>query len=122
MARAATKTAAATTEEVARAYFEAHERRDLDTVAGLWEPGKTARIIGVADLAAPDELRAYFQSIYDAFPDFQLRITSITAQDERAWVRWTITGTFAGPGTFQGFEPTGGRMSIEGADLLEVHD
>jgi hydroxyacylglutathione hydrolase len=122
MARAATKTAAATTEEVARAYFEAHERRDLDTVAGLWEPGKTARIIGVVDLAAPDELRAYFESLYDAFPDFQIRIVSITAQDERAWVRWRLTGTFAGPGSFEGLEPTGARLSIEGADLLEVHD
>jgi glyoxylase-like metal-dependent hydrolase (beta-lactamase superfamily II)/predicted ester cyclase len=121
MAQAATETPT-TTEDVARAYFEAHERRDLDTVAGLWEPGKTARIIGVADLRAPDELRAYFQSLYDAFPDFQLRITSITAQDERAWVRWAITGTFAGPASFQGFEPTGGRLSIEGADLLEVHE
>ena len=121
MARAAIKSEA-TTEEVARAYFEAHERRDLDTVIALWEPGRTARIIGVADLRAPDELRAYFESIYDAFPDFQLRITSITAQDERAWVRWTITGTFAGPGTFQGFQPTGGQLSIEGADLLEIHD
>jgi steroid delta-isomerase-like uncharacterized protein len=121
MARAATKTKA-TTEEVARTYFEAHERRDLDSVLALWEPGKTARIIGVVDLEAPGELRAYFQNLYDAFPDFQLRIISITAQDERAWVRWALTGTFAGPASFQGFEPTGSRLSIEGVDLLEVHD
>jgi steroid delta-isomerase-like uncharacterized protein len=121
MARAPTKTEA-TTEEVARTYFEAHERRDLDTVASLWEPGKLARIIGVADLVAPQELRAFFESLYAAFPDFQLRIVSITAQDERAAVRWSITGTFAGPATFQGMEPTGARLSIEGVDLLEVHD
>jgi steroid delta-isomerase-like uncharacterized protein len=121
MARAATKTEA-TTEEVARAYFEAHERRDLDTVISLWEPGGTARIVGVVEMTDPSQLRAYFQSLYDAFPDFQLRITSITAQDERAWVRWAITGTFAGPASFQGFEPTGARLSIEGADLMEVHD
>jgi glyoxylase-like metal-dependent hydrolase (beta-lactamase superfamily II)/predicted ester cyclase len=121
MARAATKTAA-TTEEVARTYFEAHERKDLDTVAGLWEPGKVASIIGIADLAAPGELRGYFESLYAAFPDFQLRIISITAQDERAAVRWGLTGTFAGPGSFQGMEPTGARISIEGVDLLEVQD
>ena len=121
MARAATKSEA-TTEEVARAYFEAHERRDLDTIVSLWEPGGTARIIGVVEMNDPRQLRAYFQSIYDAFPDFQLRIASITAQDERACVQWTITGTFAGPGSFQGLDPTGGRMSIEGVDLLEVRD
>jgi hydroxyacylglutathione hydrolase len=121
MAPTATKTAA-TTEDVARAYFEAHERKDLDTVAGLWESGKVARIIGIADLVAPHELRAYFQGLYDAFPDFQLRIVSITAQDERAAVRWALTGTFAGPGTFQGMKPTGARLSVEGVDLVEVRD
>jgi steroid delta-isomerase-like uncharacterized protein len=121
MARAATKTAA-TTEDVARTYFEAHERKDLDTVASMWEPGGEARIVGVADLVAPDGLRDYFSGLYAAFPDFQLRIVSITAQDERAAVRWTVTGTFAGPGEFQGMEPNGARLSIEGVDLVEVHD
>lgn len=121
MARAATKEST-TTEEVARAYFEAHERRDLDTVIGLWEPGGTARIVGLADLVAPDGPREYFSSLYAAFPDFQLRIVSITAQDDRAAVRWAITGTFAGPGAFQGMEPTGARISIEGVDLVEVRD
>jgi hypothetical protein len=80
MARAATKTPA-TTEDVARAYFEAHERRDLDTVISMWEPGGVARIVGVADFVAPNGLREYFGGLYAAFPDFQLRIVSITAQD-----------------------------------------
>ena len=42
----------------------------------------------------------------DAFPDFRLRILSVTGDDERAAVRWALTGTFAGPGAFQGMEPT----------------
>jgi steroid delta-isomerase-like uncharacterized protein len=121
MARAATKSEATAT-DVARAYFEAHERKDLATVSSLWEPGKVARIIGIADLRAPDELRGYFESLYDAFPDFQLRILSVTGDDERAAVRWALTGTFAGPGTFQGMEATGARLAMEGIDLLEVSD
>ena len=121
MAEAAEKTAG-TAAEVGRAYFEAHERRDLDSVADLWEPGRTARIVGLVDLVAPDELREYFQGLYAAVPDFQLRIVSVTGDDERAAVRWKLTGTFAGPGRFQGLDPNGARVDIEGIDLLEVRD
>ncbi len=121
MAKAAEKTAGTAT-EVARSYFEAHERKDLDTVAGLWEPGGHARIHGVGDIAAPHGLREYFQGLYDAFPDFQLRITSITGDEDSAAVRWSITGTFAGPAQFQGLDPNGGRLAIEGIDLVGVRD
>ncbi len=38
MARAETE-APVQTADVARAYFEAHGRQDIDTVAELWEPG-----------------------------------------------------------------------------------
>jgi hypothetical protein len=57
MARAAATETPTATEDVARAYFEAHERRDLDTIISLWEPGGVARIVGVADFVAPDGLR-----------------------------------------------------------------
>jgi glyoxylase-like metal-dependent hydrolase (beta-lactamase superfamily II) len=37
-------------------------------------------------------------------------------------VRWQATATFAGPGSFQGFEPNGARVTIEGCDVLTVAD
>ena len=107
-------------EAVGRAYFEAHGRRDLDTVAGLWEPGGIARIVGLADLVAPQGVHEFFGDVHGAMPDFSLRILSVTAQGERCAVRWEATGTFAGPGRFQGLEPTGARVAIEGCDVLVI--
>jgi hydroxyacylglutathione hydrolase len=121
MARAATdeRTEA---ERVARAYFEAHGRRDLDTVGSLWEPGGIGRIVGLRDLVAPQDVRDFFGELHAAFPDFQLSILTVTAQDDRCAVRWEVTGTFAGPGRFQGLEPTGARVRMEGCDVVQVRD
>ncbi|MDX6698107.1 MAG: hypothetical protein QOE65_1504 [Solirubrobacteraceae bacterium] len=121
MARAETEE---TTEaaRVGRAYFEAHGRRDLDTVAELWEPGGIGRVVGLADLVAPQGIREFFGEIHAAMPDFTLRILDMTAQDDRCAVRWRATGTFAGPGHFQGLAPTGARIEIEGCDVVVVRD
>jgi glyoxylase-like metal-dependent hydrolase (beta-lactamase superfamily II)/predicted ester cyclase len=108
--------------QVGRAYFEAHGRRDLDTVAALWEPGGIGRVVGLADLVAPHGIREFFGEIHAAIPDFTLRILDVVAQDERCAVRWEATGTFAGPGRFQGLEPTGARVVMEGCDVLVVRD
>ena len=35
-------------------------------------------------------------------------------------VRWRARATFAGPGSFMGFEPNGARVDIEGVDLVRV--
>ncbi|MDX6670244.1 MAG: hypothetical protein QOI91_607 [Solirubrobacteraceae bacterium] len=121
MARAATEEQTET-ERVARAYFEAHGRRDLDTVASLWEPGGIGRIVGLTDLVAPQGVRDFFGELHAAFPDFQLSILTVTAQDDRCAVRWEVTGTFAGPGNFQGLEPTGARVRMEGCDVVQVRD
>ena len=37
-------------------------------------------------------------------------------------MRWRATGTFLGPGRFQGFAPNGARIAIEGCDVVEVVD
>lgn len=109
-------------ERIGRAYFEAHGRQDLDTVAGLWEPGGVGRIVGLTDLVAPQGIRDFFGEIYAAIPDFALEICSLTAQDDRCAVRWRAIGTFTGPARFQGLEPTGARIDIEGCDVVVVRD
>ena len=37
-------------------------------------------------------------------------------------VRWSATGTFSGPGSFQGIAPTGQHVTLTGLDLLRVRD
>ncbi|MCW2954594.1 MAG: beta-lactamase domain protein [Conexibacter sp.] len=119
----ATKTAAAATAaRVARTYFAAVAARDPEAMAACWRPGGIDRLHGQADLVAPDDVRSYFTQLFGAFPDAAVEILSTTAEAERCAVRWRFTATFAGPGTFQGFEPNGARVSFEAVDVLQVAD
>jgi hydroxyacylglutathione hydrolase len=109
-------------ESVARLYFEAIGARDLDTAVGLWAEGGRDNIRGQMDVIAPEGVRAFLGEILDATPDLQFDVISMTTQDERCAVQYRISGTFAGPGSLSGIEPTGDRFAIEGIDLLTVKD
>jgi hydroxyacylglutathione hydrolase len=110
------------TGEIATRYFEAIGRQDLDAAVRVWQPGATDRLVGDRELAAPHEIRAFFEEIFAAFPDFALRIIEITANEERAAVRWRAEATFAGPGSYYGFAPNHARVALEGCDVVTVRD
>lgn len=110
------------TAALARAYFDALARQDLDAAVALWRPGGEDRLIGIADLTAPDGIRGFFVELFGAFPDFRFEIVDQTTEGARSAVRWRTSATFAGPGLFQGIEPTGARVSLEGCDVVEVED
>jgi glyoxylase-like metal-dependent hydrolase (beta-lactamase superfamily II)/predicted ester cyclase len=108
--------------QVARRYFEALDQRDLDAATACWAPGGIDRLVGLEELVAPDGVRGYFGGLYEAFPDFKLEIIDLVPSGKRVAVRWRLRGTFAGPGTFQGFEPNGARIDLEGCDVFTVSD
>lgn len=95
---------------IARRYFDALRRRDLDAAVACWEPG------------AADEISVRFGELFAAFPDLYIELLDTTTQRERCVVRWHATGTFLGPGRLQGFAANGGSMSIDGCDVLEVRE
>jgi glyoxylase-like metal-dependent hydrolase (beta-lactamase superfamily II)/predicted ester cyclase len=107
-------------EAVARRYFEAIAARELDTAVGLWADGGRENVRGQVDVLAPEGVRAFLGELLDAVPDLELEVVSTTAQDERCAAQWKLTGTFAGPGSLNGIQPTGDRVTIEGIDLLTV--
>jgi len=121
MPRAATPDPAAT-EQVARRYFAAVAARDVDAMAACWRPGGLDRLHGQADLVAPEGVRAWFEELFAAVPDARMEVLSTTAEGDRCAVRWRLTGTFAGPGDWQGFAPTGGKLDLEGCDVVRVED
>jgi glyoxylase-like metal-dependent hydrolase (beta-lactamase superfamily II) len=49
-------------------------------------------------------------------------VIELTTGRGRTAVRWRASGTFAGPGQFQGFVSNGARMKLEGCDVLTVSD
>jgi steroid delta-isomerase-like uncharacterized protein len=107
---------------VARTYIEAIGRRDLEAAVAMWRPGSVDHFEGIADLVAPDQVRAYFAELFAAFPDWQMEVLDVAASRGRAAVRWRATGTFTGPGKFQGLAPTGAAIDIQGCDMIEVSD
>ncbi len=95
---------------IARRYFEALARRDLDAAAAEWASDSS------------DAINVRFGELFEAFPDLQIELLDTITQRGRCVVRWRATGTFLGPGRLQGFEPNGGRLTIDGCDVLEVRD
>src|SRR5271165_5335449 len=101
------------TEAVARRYFEAIGAHDLDAAVAMWADGGRENVRGQADVIAPEGVRAYIGGLLDALPDLRFEIVSTTSQDERCGVQWRLTGTFAGPGSLGGLEPTGDPLTVE---------
>ncbi len=112
----------ASTSDIAKRYFQALGAHDLDAALELWAPGAVDRIVGQQELIAPDGVRDYFATLFGAFPDFSIEVLDVTTARNRTAVRWRATGTFAGPGTFQGFHPNGSKVEIEGCDVVTVTD
>lgn len=107
---------------VVREYVSALGDQDLDRAVSVWKPGSVDRLHGVADMTAPEGIREYFGSLFGAFPDFRIELLEIIASGEYAAARLQMSGTFAGPGRFQGLAPTGARVEFEGCDFFRVVD
>src|SRR5919197_3988666 len=108
--------------EVVTTYFEAIGRQDLDALAACWAPDGAEHVVGQVDAVGPAGVRAWFGELFAAFPDMAIRVRETVAEDDRVAVLWSGAGTFAGPAAYQGIEPTGARVEIEGLDLLRVAD
>ncbi len=107
---------------VGRAYFEAVGRRDLDAMTEFYEPGGVGEIHGLVSLTAPDSYRVWFGNLFLAFPDFKMEILDVLATGEKVAVRWHATGAFDGTARFEGLEPNGARVDIQGCDVLTIRD
>jgi predicted ester cyclase len=86
----------ASTSDIARRYFAALSDHDLDQATACWKPGSIDRLVGSRELIAPDGIRAYFDELFAAFPDFELEVVELTTVRHRTAVRWRARGTFAG--------------------------
>jgi predicted ester cyclase len=107
---------------IAKEYFEAVGNRDVDKMMSMWEPGGKGYIYGMVDLEVPGTYSQWFRNLFRAFPDFRFEVLDIVASGEQAAVRWRATGTFDGPVKFEGLNPTGARVELEGIDMLTIRD
>lgn len=109
-------------ERVARSYFRKIDARDLQAAVAMWAPGGREHVLGLVDVAAPEGVRAFIGELLEAMPDMKMEVLSTTSEGDRCAVQWRLTGTFAGPGKFNGLTPTGDPVTVEGVDLIAVKD
>lgn len=102
-------------------YFGALARRDAHAAAAMWSPGGAGHLFGVGPVQGPAGVQALFGEIFAAIPDWRMELRAVVAEGEQVAVRWRAAGTFSG-GPFQGIEPTGSRLDLEGLDLLTIRD
>lgn len=112
----------ASSEHVARAYFQAIDRHDLEAAVALWAPGGRENVRGLVDARAPQGVRQFIGALLGAVPDLAFEVVSTTSEGERCAGQWRLTGTFAGDSAFNGIEPTGAPITLEGVDILTVRD
>lgn len=124
MAAMAIRTAskAKSTAEVARSYFEAVGRRDVDAMASHYAPGGGGPIHGLVDLKVDGNYRDWFGNLFRAFPDWKFEVLNLIAEDDKAAVEWRARGTFKGDAQFEGMDPNGASVDIQGCDMVTVHD
>src|ERR1044072_532057 len=109
-------------ERVARAYFEAVGARDVEAMLEHWHQPGVGHIHGIAVLSAPEGYREWFGALFAAFPDYRFQVIEVVADERRAAGRWRSPGTFDGVGRFEGLDPNGRSVDVEGCDMVEVRD
>ncbi|MGH2980519.1 MAG: ester cyclase, partial [Solirubrobacterales bacterium] len=116
------KTGNAGTAEVARSYFDAVAAQDLDAMESHYEPGSVGKIHGLAELRVGGNYREWFGNLFRAFPDWKFEVLDIVAEGDKAAVRWRARGTFDGDARFEGMDPNGASVDVEGCDMVTVRD
>jgi steroid delta-isomerase-like uncharacterized protein len=105
--------------EVARAIFDGVSKRELDAALELVAEDSVDDFVALGEVRGRAAIRRFFEEMFTAFPDFDVTVDQIVADDHGAAVQWRATGTFSG-GPFSGIEPTDRRVEVRGLDLMEI--
>jgi predicted ester cyclase len=117
-----TKTDTASTTELARSYFEAVGRQDIDAMESHYEPGGGGPIHGLVDLKVGQNYREWFTNLFSAFPDWKFEVLTLIAEGDQAAVEWRATATFNGTAKFEGMDPNGASLDVQGCDMVTFKD
>jgi steroid delta-isomerase-like uncharacterized protein len=114
-------TTSKTAEEVARSYFDAISRRDLEAMVAHYSDDVVVDFLGLGVRRGPAEMRDFFSELFGALPDGEMIVERIVGGDGVAMVEWRLHGTFEGT-PLTGIEPTGKWIEQRGCDVIEVSD
>jgi len=94
--------------DFAERYTAAWCSQDPARVASFFSPRGSLKINDSAPAVGRDEITAAAQGFMTAFPDLQVTMDALEDGGERALYRWTLAGTYRGPGG------SGQRVQISG--------
>lgn len=100
--------------------FERLNERDLDSMRHLWS-AETVERFPDGSYRGGDAIAAYLADAMAAMPDWHMDVITIAEQDDDVFVHWQLTGTHSG-GPFQGIEPTGKKIALDGMDHFVLSD
>ena len=105
------------TTRVAREYFAALARGEADAPRRYYAADGLGAYPRRDRAGAARGERRLLQRGVHAFPDWRFEVLELVVEGDGAAVRWRARGTFAGPGSFMGFEPNGARVDVQGMDI-----
>lgn len=106
--------------DTARAIFDAFNSHDTDAMRALWHDDVLERFPD-GEVRGADALAAYFRELFGALPDAHMEIVAVAEAGSEVLLRWKLTGTHTG-GAFQGIQPTGKGLAIDGVDHFTFRD
>ena len=68
----------------------------------------------------PEGYRAFFSATREAFPDLEVGLETMVADEEQIAIAYTMKGTHRGP--LMGIAPTGKKISIRGVQVAKFRD
>ena len=105
--------------ETAKAIFDAIGHHDLDAAFALVAEDAVDDFVAIGRFEGRTAIRGFFDELLTAFPDFDMVVERIVADEASAAVQWHASGRFVG-GPFQGVEPTGREVAVRGVDVMEI--
>jgi len=102
---------------IIRRYYEAANKHNVDLAAELVAPDfidYTNKIEGL------ESLKQFGNMLIKGFPDLHWTIEDIVAEEDKVWVRTTVTGTHKGE--YRGVPPTGEKITMRCVDIWRIVD
>ena len=96
-------------EIIGRYYEQVFNNREIDAIGDYW-----------ADPQMKDAVTRGCLSYLDAFPDLHISLDELIAEDDRVFVRSTMTGTH--DGEYKGIAPTGRTVAADCAEVYRLAD
>jgi steroid delta-isomerase-like uncharacterized protein len=110
----------ATNGELVRWTFAVLNEHDVTALRTMWTQATVERFPS-ATIHGADGMAAYFEHLFAALPDLHMRVVAVADSGEDVFVHWHMTGTHTGA-PFEGIEPTGRTVAIDGMDHFVIRD